>query len=94
MATKTTTGMMIERPDAKRLAQLGVTRWPIWTKAPSTFAWSYDEPETCYFLEGDVTVQTPGGDIPIRPGDLVMFPKGLRCTWQVHRAVRKHYRFC
>jgi uncharacterized cupin superfamily protein len=82
------------KPGAERLAALGVSQWPIWTKEPSTFPWTYDSEETCYFLEGDVTV-TPEGDAPVRmgAGDLVTFPEGMRCTWEVHRAVRKHYRF-
>jgi uncharacterized cupin superfamily protein len=83
----------IERPAQETLARLGVTKWPIWTKEASTFDWSYDEPETCYFLEGEVTVKTDLGSAAITAGDLVTFPKGLTCTWQVTKPVRKHYRF-
>jgi len=83
----------VERPDAQRLKTLNVTTWPIWTKEPSTFDWHYDEAETCYMLEGEVTVTTGQGDLVVRQGDLVTFPKGLDCTWQVTQAVRKHYRF-
>ena len=81
-------------PDKKKLEEMGVFTWSIWTKEPSEFPWSYDEPETCYFLEGDVTV-TPEGGVPVRikKGDLVTFPTGMDCTWTVHTAVRKHYRF-
>ena len=45
-------------------------------------------------MEGDVTV-TPDGGKPVRfgVGDLVVFPQGMSCTWEVHKAVRKHYRF-
>ena len=45
-------------------------------------------------LEGDVTV-TPDEGNPVRfgVGDLVVFPAGMSCTWSVHKAVRKHYRF-
>ena len=25
--------------------------------------------------------------------DLVVFPEGMSCTWEVHKAVKKHYRF-
>lgn len=85
----------IERPaDAQRLAALDVTRWPIWTKEVSTFPWTYDEAETCYFLEGDVVV-TPDGGEPVRmgKGDLVTFPAGMSCVWEVRVPVRKHYRF-
>ena len=82
------------RPDAARLAGLGVGDWPIWSCGISTFPWTYDEPETCLLLEGDVTV-TPEGGAAVRlgAGDLVVFAAGLRCTWDVHAPVRKHYRF-
>lgn len=91
--TKIAGNITIERPTKPRLKQLGVSAWPIWTKEPSTFSWHYDEPETCYFLEGEVTVKTAEREVRIKPGDLVTFPQGLECTWHVTRAVRKHYRF-
>lgn len=83
----------VEQPDEKTLKSLNVTTWPIWTKEPSTFDWHYDEPETCYFLEGEVTVKTKDGEVNIGKGDLVTFPKGLDCSWHIKKAVRKHYRF-
>ncbi len=45
-------------------------------------------------IEGDVTVTSDGGG-PVRfgVGDLVVFPSGMSYTWEVHKAVRKHYRF-
>lgn len=80
--------------DRARLASLGVESWPIWTKDVSTFPWIYDESETCYFLEGDVVVTTDGGEsVQMGEGDLVTFPTGLHCTWNVRKPVRKHYRF-
>lgn len=85
----------IERnPPHERLEELGVLGWPIWTKEASTFPWSYDTAETCYFLAGAVEVTPDGGD-PVRVGrgDLVRFPAGLSCTWHVKVAVRKHYLF-
>jgi len=88
-------GIKVERlPDKERLASLGVSSWGIWTKEISRFPWTYDEQEMCYFLEGDVTV-TPDGSAPVRigKGDLVTFPAGMSCTWDVHQPVRKHYKF-
>jgi hypothetical protein len=81
-------------PDAATLEALGVSSWDIWTKEVSTFSWTYDTEETCYLLEGDVIV-TPDGGAPVRfgQGDLVTFPAGLSCTWEIRAAVRKHYRF-
>ena len=77
-----------------RLEALGVGEWPIWSKEASEFPWKYDAAETCFFLEGDVIVTPEGGD-PVRmgKGDLVTFPSGMACTWQVLSAVRKHYNF-
>ena len=82
------------QPDARRLADLGVSSWGIWTKEVSVFPWTYDERERCYFLEGDVLV-TPQGGAPVRmgKGDLVTFPAGMKCTWDIRVPVRKHYRF-
>ncbi len=81
-------------PDEAALQDLGVFEWPIWTKEVSTFPWSYGESETCYLLEGDVTV-TPDDGEPVRfgEGDLVTFAAGLSCTWEIHSPVRKHYTF-
>jgi uncharacterized cupin superfamily protein len=81
-------------PDARELESLGVASWPVWEKEQSEFPWRYDERETCYLLEGDVTV-TPEGGAPVRfgKGDLVTFPAGMACRWKIHQAVRKHYRF-
>ena len=77
-----------------RLQALEVRSWPVWTKEPSTFPWTYDEQEMCYFLEGDVVVTPDGGQpVAMGPGDLVTFPAGMRCTWEVRGVVRKHYRF-
>lgn len=81
-------------PAAERLDALGVATWPIWDKEVSTFPWTYESEETCYFLEGEVVV-TPEGGAPVRmgKGDLVVFPAGMRCVWDVRAPVRKHYRF-
>jgi uncharacterized cupin superfamily protein len=90
---QTETRIKIERPSGERLKTLRVASWPIWTKAVSAFDWHYEEPEMCYFLEGEVTVKTDRGEVALRPGDLVSFPQGLSCTWRVIKSVRKHYRF-
>jgi uncharacterized cupin superfamily protein len=85
----------VERhPSAERLSDLGVSNWPIWTKEASEFPWTYEEPETCYLLEGQVTVTCPEGDpVSFGKGDLVTFPQGLSCTWKISKDVKKHYRF-
>ena len=81
-------------PSEEQLDALGVRNWPIWTKEVSTFPWTYDSSETCLFLEGDVIV-TPEDGQPVKMGkeDLVTFPQGMSCTWEIRQAVRKHYNF-
>lgn len=85
----------IERnPDRKELEKMGVFKWPIWEKEESKFDWSYDTNETCYLLEGKVRVEPKGGEaVEFGAGDLVTFPKGLECVWQISKKVRKHYKF-
>jgi uncharacterized cupin superfamily protein len=85
----------VERhPSEARLKELGVAGWPLWTKEASECPWTYDEPETCYFLEGEVTVTCDDGDTArLGQGDLVTFPAGLSCTWKISQDVKKHYRF-
>lgn len=83
----------IEKPSEEKLKSLKVFSWDIWTKEASSFDWNYDEKEVCYFLEGEVTVKTPYETVSFGKGDLVTFPQGLSCTWQVKKDVRKHYKF-
>ena len=91
--TRTEWKIQLEKPTGGKLKTLNVKSWPIWTKEASRFDWHYEEKETCYFLEGEVTVTTPVESIEIKKGDFVTFPKGLSCTWHVKKAVRKHYFF-
>jgi len=67
--------------------------WSIWTCKPSEFDWEYDQEEHCYVIEGDVTVATPTESVSIKSGDYVVFPKGLKCHWTVHKYIKKHYNF-
>lgn len=66
---------------------------PIWTCEVKTFPYHYDEQEVCLILEGEVTVTGNEQTVSFGPGDLVIFPQGLDCTWEVKRPVRKHYKF-
>ncbi|NES99248.1 MAG: DUF861 domain-containing protein [Sphaerospermopsis sp. SIO1G2] len=82
------------QPTPERLKEQEVYTWPIWEKEVSQFPWTYDAQETCYFLEGDVVV-TPDGGEPVKmgKGDLVTFPAGMSCTWNIIKNVKKHYSF-
>ncbi|KAK6230891.1 hypothetical protein QUC31_002409 [Theobroma cacao] len=89
-------GIKVEKnPPESKLSQLGVRQWPKWGCPPSKFPWTYDAKETCYLLDGKVKVYPDGGKefVEIGAGDLVEFPKGMSCTWEVSVAVDKHYKF-
>ncbi|MCP4051334.1 MAG: cupin domain-containing protein [bacterium] len=66
---------------------------PVWSSDVKTFPWQYDEKETCLIIEGEVTVTTDSQTISFGAGDYVIFPKGLRCMWQVKKNVRKYYSY-
>lgn len=81
-------------PAPGKLDVLGVEEWPIWEKEVSTFPWNYTRTEVCYILEGKVIVTPDDGEpIELGRGDLVTFPQGMSCTWDIKEAISKHYRF-
>ena len=83
-----------KNPSEEKLNEMGVFDWGVWEKEVSTFPWRYSERETCYLLDGEVCV-TPEGGQPVcfGKGDLVTFPKGMSCVWDVRKPVCKHFRF-
>ena len=86
--------ILINSPcSASYIIQHGIKSWPIWECEPSTFNWQYDEKEICLILEGEASIATMDKDIfKIKAGDLVTFPKGLNCMWNITKTIRKHYR--
>jgi len=77
-----------------KLDVLFVDDWPLWSKEVSEFDWEYDQTETCYIIEGKAIVTPQGGEpVTIESGDLVTFPKGMKCRWQIVEAIEKHYKF-
>lgn len=79
-------------PAPVKLEVLGVYDWPIWKKEVATFPWHYTDKETCYILKGRVIVTPEGGEPrEFRRGDLITFPAGLACTWQILEKIEKHY---
>jgi uncharacterized protein len=81
------------KPAPAKLEVMGVYDWPVWQKEPAVFPWTYTCTKPCYILAGEVSV-TPHGGLPLRlvAGDLVHFPAGLVCIWEVHRTIKKHYK--
>lgn len=84
----------VKKLTPQQLKKMGAFQWPIWEKEVSRFDWHYDDTEECYFLEGEVTVETKDGKrVSFGKGDFVTFPKGLSCAWDIQKPVRKHYNF-
>ncbi|MFH1380112.1 MAG: cupin domain-containing protein [bacterium] len=83
----------IEKPSDKELEKLDVKNWSSWECEPSQFDWEYASNETAYLYEGKVKIKTASDEIEVNAGDLVFFPKGLRCSWTVIEKVRKVYKF-
>ena len=86
--------VIVRKPNVQETANC--KSWPIWTCDISRFDWSYNQTETCLILEGTVTVTDtaePGQSVSFGPGDMVVFPVGLDCNWNVTSPVKKHYNF-
>ncbi len=83
--------VIVKKPTSKEAATCKA--WPIWKCQPSTFDWAYTEKETCLILQGSATVTDSTGSVSFGPGDLVIFPSDLECTWHVKEPVTKHYNF-
>lgn len=87
----TITDIIVRKPTEAEIKECN--RWPVWESEAKTFDWSYTQQETCLIIEGRVTVKDSGGSISFGPGDYVIFPRDLDCTWQVEQAVKKYYNF-
>lgn len=81
----------MSRAEADKL--LGIEKWGQWSCGAETFDWSYPQSETCYILEGEVTIKYDNESVSFKQGDLVHFAKGLDCTWCVAKPVKKFYAF-
>jgi uncharacterized cupin superfamily protein len=85
--------IIVRKPTADEVKNC--SKWPIWTCASKTFDYEYTETETCLILDGAVKITSTDGKESVRfeAGDFVVFPVGLKCIWQIEKAVRKHYNF-
>lgn len=82
------------RPSPAKLDVMGVFEWAIWQKEISIFSWIYDKNEICYILEGECVVTPEQGEpVTCKRGDLVHFPAGLKCEWEIRQPIKKHYTF-
>ncbi len=83
----------VSKPTEHDLEELGIKNWSTWECEKSTFDWTYSDQETAYVFEGKVKVKTDTQEVSFGAGDLVIFPKGLSCTWTVEQPIRKVYKF-
>lgn len=83
----------VRKPAERELEDKGILNWGVWECEVSTFDWTYGDKETCYLLEGEVTVETENQIVSFGTGDMVVFPAGLSCVWKVTKPVRKHFQF-
>ncbi|MFC1667948.1 cupin domain-containing protein [Chlamydiota bacterium] len=83
----------ISKPSQEAVEKLNLTSWGTWECPPSTFDWQYSDTETCYIIEGKAVVTTSDEEVEFSKGDLVVFPKGLSCTWKVVDHIKKYYNF-
>ena len=76
-----------------KITEKNILQWPIWTCEVSEFDWEYSDEEACLLLEGEVEVSSEFETVRFSAGDYVVFPKGLKCRWEVRQPGRKHYSF-
>ena len=75
------------------LAKWNIESWSNWECEVSKFDWSYSDDETAYILSGSVIVEAYGKKYEINKGDLVHFPKGMACNWDIKEDIKKVYTF-
>ena len=86
--------IIIKQLSEEEIQEKRIRSWSTWSCEKSEFPWEYSERETCYIIEGQVDVTTESGEIfSIGPGDFVVFPKGMKCTWKVYQGIYKHFSF-
>ncbi|XP_030532591.2 uncharacterized protein LOC115742446 [Rhodamnia argentea] len=98
--------IIVERnPSESRLSELNIKCWPKWACPPGKYRLKFDAQETCYLLKGKVKAYSIGSSglapalassldfVEFAAGDLVIIPKGIRCTWDVSVAIDKYYKF-
>ena len=74
---------------ARVIIQYGIKSWPIWECELGKFRWNYDDMEICLIIKGQAKISTQNGDIYlIKAGDLVEFPAGLNCEWEVTKSIK------
>lgn len=74
------------------LESLKCESWPTWSSQAKTIKAAYNKTEVCYVTEGEVIIRHALGAVTVEAGHMLILPKGLDCTWQVVKPVKKHYK--
>ena len=85
--------VLVTKLSEEEVNKKGIKSWPIWGKEISRFPWTYSGNEDCFIIEGEIIVETEGGNYNIKSGDFVTFPDGLTCVWDIKKPVKKYYKF-
>ena len=86
--------IIVKRLSEDEIQEKGIRSWSTWSCDKYEFPWEYSEQESCYILEGQVDVTTESGEtVSIGAGDFVVFPQGMKCTWNVHQGIYKHFSY-
>jgi uncharacterized cupin superfamily protein len=83
--------IVVSQPTAEQ--ETTCNTWPLWRHDPDTFEWTYTDKETCLVRQGHVSIADQTDSITFQAGDMVIFPKGLVCTWTIHETVVKNFSF-
>ncbi len=80
-------------PSDELLKKMGVADWPTWEKEASVFPWDFVTTETAFILEGECEMTPEDGSesTTFKAGDLVVFQLGWKGSWEVKKALQKHY---
>jgi uncharacterized protein len=63
----------------------------VWRREPESGPMMLEYDEAAILLEGEVDVESEGSSASIRPGDLLVTPKGFSGTWRARSPVRKFW---
>ena len=69
----------------------GMLSCALWDCTAGKFKYVFGCDEIVHILEGQVTVEEPGAEYTLRPGDVAFFPAGSTTYWTVPEYVKK---FC
>ncbi|PIA64841.1 hypothetical protein AQUCO_00100365v1 [Aquilegia coerulea] len=80
---------------AKRLDELGVSRWSMWKTGKSQLSWDWQVDQLVYIVEGEVRVVPEGSEryMQFVAGDLVRYPKWFEADLYFNAPYQELYSF-